>query len=205
VISDLDPRVIRRLADMHAVYRMFGHAGELLYIGKTGHLHRFDDHAVKRWFPAVSRIALEWYETEAAARVAERRAIQTERPRYNIASTSKRRRLRESAPKAPAPAREQPDGDVLADVLHVFGDARGLQWQTLAERLAEHFPSRWYDATKEVVSAQCRALGVRTITVRWPLGSHAAGCVRQGCHRSDVEAAAARRAVAYQGRDSSTG
>ena len=33
--------------------------------------------------------------------------------------------------------------DVLADVAEVFGDAAGLHWQPLADRLAERFPERW--------------------------------------------------------------
>jgi hypothetical protein len=186
VTSDLDPRVIRRLADMHAVYRMFGHAGELLYIGKTGHLHRFDDHAVKRWFPAVSRITLEWYETEAAARVAERRAIQTERPRYNIADTPRSHRRRRVI-DAVFPPQSDPERDILADVLHVFGDGPGQWWQELADRLATHFPGRWADVTRDVVSTQCRALGVPSVSVK------VKGKVLNGCRRNDVEAAAARR------------
>jgi len=200
--ADIDPRVIRRLADMHAVYRMWGHAGELLYIGKTGHLHRFDDHAVKRWFPMVSRITLEWHETEASAAVNERRAIQTERPRYNIAGTGKRRRLPVTkvqvaevklTPAAVLP--EVPSRDVLADVLHVFGDAPGLHWITLAERLSEHFPDRWADVTKDALSAQCRSLGVPSVNVniRVRAGQRK---VLSGCRRDAVEKAAAIRVVA---------
>lgn len=186
MITDIDPRVIRRLADMHAVYRMWGHAGELLYIGKTGHLHRFDDHAVKRWFPAVSRITLEWYETEAAARVAERRAIQTERPRYNIADTPKRRR-REAAPLAPV--KQLPDRSILADVLHVFGDVPGLHWGVLAERLAADISGRWASATKELLSVQCRALGIPSVSINMRLAD-GQRYTRQGCRRTDVEKAA---------------
>lgn len=190
--TDLDPRVVRRLADMHAVYRMFGHTGELLYVGKTGHLHRFDDHAVKRWFPLVGRIVLEWHDTEASARVAERRAIQTERPRYNIASNPKARRSKVTMIEAAVKEspKDAPNWDALADVLHVFGDAPGLHWLVLAERLAEHFPDRWSDATSEVVSAQCRALEVPSVCVRFR------GRTARGCRRGDVEVAAAQHVIA---------
>lgn len=76
----------RRLADMHAVYRMFDGSARLLYVGRTGRAgERFGDHSVKRWFPLVANITLEWFPTKAAADVAERRAIKRERPRYNIA------------------------------------------------------------------------------------------------------------------------
>jgi predicted GIY-YIG superfamily endonuclease len=89
---DIDPRDVRRMADMHAVYRMFDGEGRLLYIGRTGDAgRRFGDHTAKRWFPLVETIKLEWLPTEAAAVLAERRAIRAERPRYNIAETPKSR------------------------------------------------------------------------------------------------------------------
>jgi len=71
---------------MHAVYRMFDAEGRLLYVGMTQDAGaRFGDHAAKRWFPLVANIALEWFPTKASARLAEVRAIGTERPRYNKA------------------------------------------------------------------------------------------------------------------------
>lgn len=185
--AELDPRIIRRMADMNAVYRMYSHTGELLYIGMTGRLRRFDDHAMKRWFPLVSRITLEWHPTEAAARLNERRAIQAERPRYNIAATPKARRPKAAVLPAPAfrPALA-PARDVLLDALRVFGTNPGLHWGVLAERLAEQIPSRWADATKETISAQMRAAGVRSVTVRMNGESRP---VLQGCRRDAVEKA----------------
>lgn len=195
--ADLDPRIVRRLADMNAVYRMYGHGGELLYVGMTGQMRRFDDHAMKRWFPLVSRITLEWHPTEAAARVSERRAIRAERPRYNIAETPKAGRSRaQSAPlRAVAPAGQpdtEPDRDVLLDILRVFGDDKYLHWQALADRLADQIPSRWRDATKKTVSAQCRATGVPGANVR--IG----GKVGWGCRRADVEGVASERTASGQ-------
>lgn len=197
---DLDPRLIRRLADMNAVYRMYGHSGELLYVGVSGHLRRFDNHAVKRWFPLVSRITLEWHQTEAAARVSERRAIQTERPRYNITDTRKDPRSRieaghpEKVRRLPASAagsnaeptpEPEPDHGPLPDALRVFGDDRGLHWVVLAARLADQIPSRWTETTAEVVSARLRSLGVPSLVVRYPTTK--GGCTRRGCLRSDIE------------------
>lgn len=76
----------RRFADMHALYRMYDERGKLLYVGITGDAgQRFGEHSLKRWFPLVAEIKLEWLPHEAAARLAERRAISTERPRYNKA------------------------------------------------------------------------------------------------------------------------
>ncbi len=73
--------------------------------------------------------------------------------------------------------------DVLADVLAVFGPDAGLQWAALAERLAARFAERWAGATAEAVSAECRDLGVPSVDVK------AAGVVRKGCRRADVQAA----------------
>lgn len=106
-------------------------------------------------------------------------------------------RVTRSSPKAKAKRRPMPTGnsrDVLGDVLVVFDGfkgAKGLHWRTIADRLAAKFPDRWAGATKEVVSAQVRALGVRGVNVRCrtPEGSR----VLWGCHRADVEAAVASR------------
>ncbi len=89
-VPEIDPRDVRRMADMHAVYRMRDATDRLLYIGRTADAgRRFGDHSMKRWFPLVETIRLEWFPTEAAAILAERRAIQREHPRYNIAETAK--------------------------------------------------------------------------------------------------------------------
>lgn len=194
--ADVDPRMLRRLADMHAVYRMFGHSGELLYIGKTGHLHRFDDHAMKRWFPLVSRITLEWHETEASARVAERRAIETERPRHNIAGNPKVTRTRSAQGKRVLSLHpDSPDrADILGDVLSIFRDDEpGLHWREIAERLAGSMPSRWANLTQAGVSAQVRAFGVRSKDVS------VGGVVLKGCRRDDVLTEATRYVVAGSG------
>ena len=108
--DDIDPDVLRRLADMHAVYRMFDAVGRLLYIGRTGDAgRRFGSHNSKRWFPLVATIALEWYATEAAAALAEQRAIIKEHPRYNLIRTRAlvtRKRMRTASQAAgPMPPR----------------------------------------------------------------------------------------------------
>jgi hypothetical protein len=181
VTIEVDPDVLVQIADLHAVYRMFDGADRLLYVGTTGRARRFDEHGVKRWFPAVRRITLDWHATEADARKAERIAIRTEEPRYNIAG-------------APPPGQGilagiqgAPERDVLADMLAAFGDASCLHWAVLASRLARRYPDRWADATKETVSAQCRALGVRSVDVR--MGS----VVVKGCRRADIKTASVRR------------
>jgi hypothetical protein len=76
--------------------------------------------------------------------------------------------------------------DVLGDVLAAFGIDPGLHWQILAERLAVRFPDRWAEATGDSVSADCRALGVPSVTVK------VAGQTLRGCRLADVQARARR-------------
>lgn len=184
----VDPAAVRRIADMHAVYRMFDEAGRLLYIGVSGRAgRRFDQHSEKRWFPLVGLITLEWHATKAAAELAERRAIAAERPRYNVTGS----------PIAVRPVRAvklEPVGpDILGDVLEIFGDAAGLYWEVIAARLAEHSPRLWAGVSKSVVSAQCRELGVPSVAV------NVAGNYQRGCRRRDVEQALARHVLTEAG------
>jgi len=72
--------------------------------------------------------------------------------------------------------------DVLADALAVFGGDTGLHWATLAERLAARWPDRWGGASAEAVSAELRALGVRSVQV------NRGGQNLQGCRRDALEA-----------------
>jgi DNA segregation ATPase FtsK/SpoIIIE, S-DNA-T family len=80
-----------------------------------------------------------------------------------------------------AGAEEDAARDVLADVLAVLGSDAGLQWPDLAGRLASRFPQRWEGATADAVAAECRARDVPSVNVK------AAGVVRKGCRRADVE------------------
>lgn len=73
--------------------------------------------------------------------------------------------------------------DVLADVLEVMGGAAGQHWTVLAQGLADRWPERWADLTHLALSAQCQALGVRSVTVS------VAGQKDRGCRRVAVEAA----------------
>lgn len=82
--SDLE--AVRRVADMHAVYRMYSASRRLLYVGVTGNMaSRLTDHAGKRWFPLVSTIKLDWFPSRELAEAAETKAIRDERPEINIA------------------------------------------------------------------------------------------------------------------------
>lgn len=80
--------------------------------------------------------------------------------------------------------------DVLADVLAVFEQAPGLHWDVLAGRLAERWPDRWAGLTHTALSAQCRPLGVASVTVS------VGGSKDKGCRRVAVEQAIASRVSA---------
>ena len=67
------------------VYRMWDKNGVLLYIGKSNNpLNRWKQHRKKPWFKQVTRFEYEPHPDEAAAYAAEREAIKTEHPLYNI-------------------------------------------------------------------------------------------------------------------------
>lgn len=190
--ADVSPEAVRRLADMHAVYRMFDHAGRLLYVGMSGRAgRRFDGHSEKRWFPLVSTITLEWHANHAQARLAEIRAIAEEKPRYNVRGSSVA--LREHRPGKKAAEPEIPNTGTLTDVLAIFGDTPGLHWQVITDRLTKKFPDRWADMTRDAIRAQCVALGVPTVAVR--MGQK----ISRGCRRGDVERALAQRVLEQAG------
>jgi S-DNA-T family DNA segregation ATPase FtsK/SpoIIIE len=74
---------------------------------------------------------------------------------------------------------------LLDDVLTVFGDAKALWCQTLAERLAGSFAGVYADITQDAVASQLRALEVNVRGVR-ETGRTGAG-PRSGCYRAEVE------------------
>lgn len=70
-----------------ALYRLYSHAGDLLYVGITDHLKiRLTAHAKEKpWWPEVARKTVAWYPTKREAEDAEARAIRDEHPAHNIA------------------------------------------------------------------------------------------------------------------------
>ena len=58
-----------------------------------------------------------------------------------------------------------PQRDVLADVLEVLGDASGLHWQPLAERLADRFADRWAGTSGDAVRSELATRGVPSVVV----------------------------------------
>lgn len=69
-----------------AVYRLYDADGALLYVGITYDLgRRWTQHAkVQRWWDAVCTQKIEWHSCREDAEDAERTAIRTEAPKYNI-------------------------------------------------------------------------------------------------------------------------
>jgi S-DNA-T family DNA segregation ATPase FtsK/SpoIIIE len=82
---------------------------------------------------------------------------------------------------------DDPESDIVADLLEVMGGDSGLWWETAAERLEAQFPMRHGDVTAESVSAAARARGIPSTDVRWPPGR--AGTNRKGCKKADLTAA----------------
>lgn len=72
------------LGQPHCVYR-FWRGKRLLYVGCTYTFpQRFAHHSVvKSWFKEVDRITLEWHPDFLQGRLAETKAIETEKPKYN--------------------------------------------------------------------------------------------------------------------------
>lgn len=185
----------RRLADMRAVYRMFDENGRLVYVGQTAHPgQRFGQHAEKRWFTLVTTITLEWHDTHAQAVLAERDAIEAERPRYNIAHTPRAAGRPSVATAAAEPVLDlATDWDQLSEILAIFRPGeRGLFWSTVAIRLMNQFPKRWPTATRKSVAALARALGVPSVNVREPRKNPALGCRRADVKMARDESRASR-------------
>lgn len=68
------------------LYRYFGEAGDLLYIGITDEPgRRWKEHMKSQpWWASVRRQTAQWYDTRASAEVAEISAIRSERPLHNV-------------------------------------------------------------------------------------------------------------------------
>jgi predicted GIY-YIG superfamily endonuclease len=73
-------------------YRVYDRDDRLIYVGATRDLGaRLDQHAHRWWASQATRVKAKVYPTIADARTEERRAIRTERPRWNIVGRCNRR------------------------------------------------------------------------------------------------------------------
>lgn len=71
--------------DRTALYRLYGAAGELLYVGiSDDYERRWGQHSRKPWWPLVARQTIDWFGTLAEALDAEKAAIKAEKPKYNV-------------------------------------------------------------------------------------------------------------------------
>lgn len=68
------------------LYRFYGSNDVLLYVGVTAQPNeRWGEHVRKKpWWPKVRRQTGEWFASREAAEDAERKAIETEEPLYNV-------------------------------------------------------------------------------------------------------------------------
>ncbi|MFD5509136.1 hypothetical protein ACFWIB_15345 [Streptomyces sp. NPDC127051] len=72
-----------------AVYRLYGTNDELLYIGSAyDPAERCKEHKRQPWWGEVVRRADEWHPTRGHAYDAEMRAIDADKPRYNVMGTA---------------------------------------------------------------------------------------------------------------------
>ena len=74
------------LADApHALYRFFDQSGALLYVGLTANPGaRLNEHRGQPWWSEVANVTLETFPSRETVTEAERTAIGSEKPRYNI-------------------------------------------------------------------------------------------------------------------------
>jgi hypothetical protein len=104
------------------LYRFFDAESVLLYIGITARgLARWHQHADdKPWWPQVASCTTEHFPSRAEAYAAEREAIRTERPRYNVIRPGERRPPRTARrPSTPvAPKRHRGREVELVDLLN---------------------------------------------------------------------------------------
>jgi hypothetical protein len=94
-----------------ALYRLYDADGTLLYVGIAYRIgQRWETHArTQPWWPDVQRQTVEWYPARKDAECAERRAIRTEEPKYNVAHYPELRHAAMSShyPDSPWVRREQ--------------------------------------------------------------------------------------------------
>lgn len=168
------------LTAREAVYRCFGDADEILYIGTTGNFgRRFSQHAQKIWFLEVRHITLEWYPDAESAGVAERMAIAAEQPKYNL--THKHQKLPRPSPRRRAPSPLLPSGR-NAQLAVIAKDLDSSPGGTTVKRLREltGWPrSSVYDLLNYLMEAGA-VERIGTGQYRTAPGRSAAAAVRSG-------------------------
>jgi hypothetical protein len=101
-----------------SLYRMYDAHGSLLYVGITQRrMQRFHEHSASQpWWSQVARIDVEHHPDRASVEAAERHAIQTEDPHYNVVGrrgTTYLPRRRQPAAAGPRPLDLAPGSDYM--------------------------------------------------------------------------------------------
>jgi excinuclease UvrABC nuclease subunit len=75
------------------LYRHFNSKNELLYVGiSLSAVHRLEQHKrTAHWFEDLKRVEIERFSSRIEAMDAEKRALETEQPKYNIQLKAKRK------------------------------------------------------------------------------------------------------------------
>lgn len=117
-----------------ALYRLYDVSGKLLYVGISNDpKRRFSSHrSTKAWWPEVDRRAVDWFDSLWLASVAERTAITTEAPRYNIRGTAAFRAQQSATARAISPEKRRARA--------VGCQARGIQVRTMRTLTAMGIP-----------------------------------------------------------------
>lgn len=131
-----------------ALYRLYDEAAQLLYVGIAfdprvrGYHHKKH----KPWWPDVARREVEWFENRHKAEAAERQAIATEKPRYNVAGVPNPLLVEVVAPSPPPP---------LSPAI-----AEGLRKAARASRRADRAADRARQALREtILEAASKGMG----------------------------------------------
>jgi hypothetical protein len=130
-----------------ALYRLFDTTERLLYVGVAfTPSARFTQHArTKVWWQDVAAKHVEWFESRAAAEDAEKSAIRTEGPLYNIV-VSDESGCAQFAPRTDGRAWGRPPWSPTPEQIQILGEAaeafQGTEraWATLAEAVALGVP-----------------------------------------------------------------
>lgn len=113
------------------VYRFFADDGELLYVGCSGSVvKRIEQHRHTRdWWPRVSVVTVEHFPSLAAGRAAEREAIGSEAPAYNVQD----RHVQRSDQRREAIAARYATGETMESIGFDYGISRERVRQLLAD------------------------------------------------------------------------
>lgn len=139
-----------------ALYRVFGDAGVLLYIGISNDFgSRWKRHArIQPWWNEKRRQTVEWYPSRGSAEEAEVSAIKSEYPRYNTQHNV-------GAPRPRGPRQRPPHAVELdrgiATLMREYREREGLSQAAFAARMSE-LGHGWHQSTVYKIEADARSL-----------------------------------------------